>query len=218
MFQPLQLSDKKPLVTKNKKYIFDHPDDGRLLIKVARREGTYQRWGVKRYYKRWRRGSIYSDFKRSLKEYIFIRANSQRAVPSIQRVFGLVDTDIGLGLVVEKICGPDGTLASTLKSILRERGLTADIRSKLDAFMNDLIGNDIVVNDMGLENIVYADEGGGKCRLVLVDGFGETTLIPIYSLSKSLNRRNTLRRYRRLLQRAEAISAAQEPIAKVASD
>lgn len=218
MFKPLQLKAAKPVVTKRRKYIFEHPHDERLLIKVVRKEGTYRKWGLRKYYKRWRRGSVYFDFIRVLKEYILIRASSEGHVPSIPRVFGLIDTDLGLGLVVEKISAPDGRLAPSLIAIVREGGLTADIRERLDALMHELIQHNVVINDLGLTNLVYADDGIGKGRFVLIDGFGDRTYIPIYSMSKILNRWNALRKYRRLLKKSEAISAARVPVSKAASN
>lgn len=217
MFQPLRLKDTKPLVSKNKKYIFAHPTDDRLLIKVANRKGTLRRWGIRRFYKRWYRGGLYADYMRSLKEYIFLRANSRGDVQSIPRIFGLIDTDLGLGLVVEKIRGPDGELARPLISILRESGLTTDIREKLGSFIDELVRNDVVVNDLSMGNIVYADNGTDGGRFVLVDGFGERTVVPLYSMSKSLNKRNTLQKYRRMLKSAQAISSSQAQDGKAAN-
>jgi hypothetical protein len=64
----------------------------------------------------------------------------------------------------------------------------------------------VIINDLGPYNLVYATAGSGEGRLVLVDGFGEKTFVPLCSMSKRFNRWNTWRKGRRLLRIARSLS------------
>jgi len=62
----------------------------------------------------------------------------------------------------------------------------------------------VIVGDMHAWNIVYGSDSRGGPRLILIDGFGEKNIIPMASMSRRFNARNTARLYRRM--RAQAIA------------
>ena len=180
--------------------IFVDPRDDHLLIKVLRSDAIERRWGAAApWTKCLPRARHFTGFVRELKEYIIARArHPQRTLP-IPRMVGLVETDLGLGLVSEKVRGVDGGLAPTLAvRYARERGFSVAIERDLALFLDDLLACDIVLGDMHAWNIVHGSDSRGGPRFVLVDGFGEKHAIPLTSMSTWLNRRNTRRLYRRM--------------------
>jgi hypothetical protein len=201
----LELSRTQPLAVGHLRYVFQHPENPAYLIKVMRADAVDARIAKGRWYKRLPRTREYIGYVRELKEYIASQARPHSRNAPIARMIGLVDTDLGLGLVAEKVVGPDGGLARTLAALYAEqRGFSAALDHELDAFYRGLIDANVIVGDMHAWNIVHGTDSRGGPRLILIDGFGEKNIIPMASMSRRYNARNTARLYKRM--RAQAIA------------
>jgi hypothetical protein len=193
----LALAGTTPLATGHLRLVFEHPDDAALVVKVMRPEAVVAR--AKRWHKRLPRAREYTGYLRELKEYIAGRARFPERHAPIARMVGIVPTDLGLGVVSEKVRALDGSLAPTLaKRYELERGFSAGIEQGLAEFLDGLLDCNVIVGDMHAWNIVWGSDSRGGPRFVLIDGFGEKHVIPRASMSRWLNRRNTLRLYRRM--------------------
>lgn len=117
----------------------------------------------------------------------------------IARIFGLIDTDLGDGLVTELIESAPGVPAPTLSDHIARHGLDAEVMSAVDALVQRIIACGIVVNDLRTANLACRRCVDGRLELILIDGFGDKNVIPRLSLIAWLNRRNTHRRVDRLL-------------------
>jgi len=203
----LQLKTAPVLATGQLRQIYQDPLDPRMLVKVLRADAIERRWGGRaRWYKRLPRALHYGGFVRELKEYISTRARQPECDAPIARVVGIVDTDLGLGLVSEKVIAPDGGLAPTLASLYeRERGFSASIDRELARFLDGLLACNVIVGDMHAWNIVFGSDTRGSERFLLVDGFGEKHLIPITSMSRRFNAHNTRKLYRRMREQVSRI-------------
>ncbi|MEX0589872.1 MAG: YrbL family protein [Xanthobacteraceae bacterium] len=208
MHQPkfLRLAGQAPLVTGSWKLVFQHPHDEGLLVKVVNREGNVSRSRKTWYKARPREGNLL-PFSRELLEFVVAEANSNGRPSPIPRIVGLVETDLGLGLVVEKIRGRTGELATTLIDRLPQTGLTLKIEQMLAALIADINQRRIVLTEFRPRNIVIVDAGKKRSRLMLVDGFGDSSLIGLHSLSKFANTRRNLRKYRKTLRRLKLKNA-----------
>jgi hypothetical protein len=145
-----------------------------------------------------RRSGVHTDLLRQVTEYFVVSVNSPVPPRCLSRIFGLIETDMGPGLLVEKITGADGTPATQLKELLKQGPLSDSLKDKLRQLMDDLARHEVVLNDLGLRNMVLATEPSGESRFVLIDGFGERALIPLCSMSRRFNRFNTRRKFRKL--------------------
>jgi len=196
----LPLAHAAPLAVGHLRQVFQHPHEPDCVIKVMRADAVQSRWGAKaRWYKRLPRARHYTGFVRELKEYIATQARfPERRVP-IARMVGVVETDLGLGLISEKVRGADGALAPTLAALYaRESGFSALIETELARFLDDLLACNVIVGDMHAWNIVYGSDSRGGPHFVLIDGFGEKHFIPRSSMSRTLNRWNTRKLFRRM--------------------
>lgn len=201
----LQLADRAPLAVGHLRYVFQHPGNRNELIKVMRADAVAARWNRKsRWAKRLPRTRHYIGYLRELKEYIAARARSTQE-PPIARMVGLIETDLGLGLVSEKVVAADGALAPTLAAVYERRGFTPDLSSALDAFLGGLLDGNVIVGDMHAWNIVYGSDSRGGPRLIMIDGFGEKHAIPISSMSRAVNRYRTKRLYKRMIAQLERL-------------
>lgn len=197
----LELSRSQPIALGHQRAIYQHPDDPDLLVKTMRPESVARRWdGPGNRLKRLPRARHYVGFLREIKEYIATHARAG-ADPPLARIVGLVETDLGLGLVCEKVRDADGGMAPTLfQCWLDHGGEPPWARAALEAFRDALLRNNVIVGDLNAANVAYGSDSRGGPRLLMVDGFGEKNAIPVSSMSKRINRHFIQRRYQRLLR------------------
>jgi hypothetical protein len=196
-----KLRDVEPIAQGNKRFVYQHPTDPNLLIKVWKPEVVEERWaGERPWYKPTRRYGQYVSFQREMSEYLSLAAKFPDGVPVLQKLAGIVDTDYGIGAVVEKLVGPDGGLAPSLATLGRREGVTRRLLEKIDQFRSELLHYGIIVGKLHDKNLVLAIHGGAE-RFVMVDGYGEKTAIPIHAWSPWMNSIHTRRRVRILLER-----------------
>ncbi|MEO6688173.1 MAG: YrbL family protein [Dokdonella sp.] len=203
----LHLMDAPVLTTGQLRQIFQDPRDPRMLIKVLRADAIERRWGGRaRWYKRLPRTLHYGGYVREFKEYIATRARKPELEAPIAHVVGIVHTDLGLGLVTEKVQAADGGLAPTLAALYeRERGFSPAIERALARFLDDLLACNVIVGDMHAWNIVHGSDSRSGERFVLIDGFGEKHLVPLASMSRRFNARNTRKLYRRMREQLQRL-------------
>ncbi len=196
----LELSHVTPLAVGHLRQVFQHPERADQVIKVMRADAVESRLGGRRnWYKRLPRAKQYVVYVRELKEYIAAQASKETSHAPIARIVGLVETDLGLGQISEKVREPNGALARTLASMyVSDNGFSATVDAKLDVFYRELCDCNVIVGDMHAWNIVYGSDSRGGPRFVLIDGFGEKSVLPLSSMSRRFNARNTARLYRRM--------------------
>lgn len=189
----IELDSHTPLRKSQNYKIFQHPELEGALLKVRidepRRNHSIPRFAE------WRYGNL-RQWNREANEYL---AALNRGCPEIERLarfMGYAPTSLGPGIVVEKMTGVDGDLAPSLHSEMLSAKSNPEEQLKLKAdlleLLDDLERGRIIVGDMGTENIVRAQERGG--RLVVIDGLGERVLFPLTVFSDWAFRRSIARR------------------------
>jgi hypothetical protein len=198
----LTLRGSTPIAHGHKRFIFQHPADPMLLVKVMQPDVVEERWGVSNrpWYKPSRRYGQYMSLRRELSEYLAASVKFPDGIPVLQRFAGIVDTDYGIGVVVEKLVGRDGGLAPTLAKVARRDGVTPGLLQKLAQFEDELIKYNIVVGKLHAHKLVLAVRGGEE-RFVVIDGYGETAFIPIHTWSTRINTAHTKSRLRKLVNK-----------------
>ena len=212
----LDLSGVQPIAAGAERRVYLHPHEPALLIKIVNplgRRGAGTRPPLRHWHKRFQREGLYRGHIAELAEYAAAcnQAGNQWNLP-MARIPGLVQTSQGLGLLVEKISGDDGALAPTVQSIVDERGLDPALAQALDALFNVLADRHVILNDVSARNIVLGQNADGRHGLFLIDGFGSKQAIPLYAISKALNRRRLQRKYAVMKQKLEARSREREAL------
>jgi hypothetical protein len=189
--------------------VFRHPLDSSLLIKVIRPEALEERWGSGQpWYKKRRRFRQYISYIRECEEYIAGCASRDGGVPFAQKITGFVETDLGLGLVVEAALDHEGNLAPTLAQIVFENRFDDTIRAELETFSRQLIECDLIVADLKPANVVRAHSPELGHHFVMIDGLGISTVVPFKTLCPALNRLSKRGRVRDLWTRVERLRTA----------
>ncbi|HVT32120.1 MAG TPA: YrbL family protein, partial [Rhodanobacteraceae bacterium] len=155
--------------------------------------------------KRLPRARHYVQYLRELKEFVAARARSPEIDVPIARMLGIVDTDLGLGLVSEKVVDATGALAPTLAAVYAKRGFTPELDASLAKFSADLLAANVIVGDMHAWNVVYGSDSRGGPRLVMIDGFGEKHAIPVSSMSRTINRYRAKRLLKRMVEQVKEL-------------
>lgn len=207
----LELSHLPVLARGQHRLIYEDPDDPSRLIKVMSPELVEQRWrGVLPWHQQRQRLRQYKGYLRELREYLALHARGLSGPSPLARTFGLVETDLGLGLVVEKLVGPDGALAPTALKLVEREGRAPWIERGLEQWLAGLLAHDVIVGDMNPRNVVYGSASGADPRFIMIDGYGEKNFIPRNSMSRVLNRRHNEKLYRRMMDRIEAVARSRE--------
>jgi hypothetical protein len=190
----LILSNVEPVASGSRHLIYEHPDDRNLLIKV-RRPAPEPAWY--KFHHRLYGGSI--GFAREIREQLLIWSRCDQHPAFLNKIVGFCETDVGIGMIVERLADADGNLARNLTVIIRNRYFDDIVKSDLALFLNELRSSPLYFDDLYAANIVYGfDKNRGQYRFVLVDGIGHKMLIPLVRLLPSLERRQKKRQIERL--------------------
>ena len=199
MTEILNLKDQQPIAQGRMRYVYAHPYDPDLIIKTIRPEVINQRWGEGQpWYKAKRRHGHYISYLREIDEYIATYSSHGGCPAFTQKIHGLVETNLGLGLVLGAVRAPDGALAPTLTTLLREGLFDDEASTALESFFAQLVDSDVIIADLNGGNLVYtwSEEAGN--HFVMIDGLGLATIMPFKAISRAVNRRSKLKRIERL--------------------
>ena len=158
--------------------IFDHPQEPGRLIKVVDPDGTDARRAQNRNRPAIMLYGAFASWQREVSEYCRIMNRIGQLPDFIAGYHGFVMTNLGVGLVVERIGDPDGQLAPSIDTVAATQDHGLDLRSMIDTFFSELTRSGGVASDLNPRNLVVASRRG-KPGLVLVDGLGDRVILPI---------------------------------------
>jgi hypothetical protein len=200
----LQLSNLEPLAKGHSRLVFQHPERADWLVKVIRPDVVESRFGSgAAWYKRRRRFGRYLSYVRESQEYIAVWTRHGSELPFLQKVVGFATTDLGLGLVIGAARDRDGNLAPTLGGLIASKRFDAKARGDLEVFLDRLLGSEVIISDLNVGNMVYAHDESQGDHFVLIDGMGNNTIWPLKAISRRINRRSKLGRFRKLRRKIE---------------
>jgi hypothetical protein len=202
------LKDQTPLAAGTTQTVYQHPGDPSLLIKVRKLEKLQEDYDRKLGgligYKR--RHGLYTTWMRELEHYLSVCLRLGYQPRFLQRYHGIVDTDLGLGMVVGRISDRSGSLAPKLRAVVARTGLTAELRAEVEHLRRQTNELRISTNDISMTNIVYGwDEAAKEDHLVLIEGIGVNTFVPLARYSNFFNVRSNNRHFARVLRSMEKL-------------
>jgi hypothetical protein len=162
---------------------FVHPDDPQKAIKISR-------------------GSVSVQSRREIKFYQKLQKRGDVNDPHIPHFYGLFDTNLGQGIVVDLIRDQDGEISRPLNWYLAEGYPIEDFEPYLDELKQSFLQNLIIFNhDMTVGNLLFQKVSAISARLVAIDGLGDVVVVDWFDLFPSLVRRKILRRWARFIAR-----------------
>jgi hypothetical protein len=128
---------------------------------------------------------------------------------------GWAETDRGRGLVVGLIRDANGLISRTLLDWIWQNGPAERLDAAIDTFCKFWEKRTIPSRSLGLHNIVVREEADGSCRLVVIDGLGDTQFIPFSKISRQYALRRsaskTARLRREILELIESRKNREDP-------
>lgn len=195
MTEVIQLREDDCVARGKHRLVYRHPDNSGYLIKVMAPEFVKEKFGSNaKLVNRRRRLGQYTNFMREISEYLGEYARHSRSRSFLQKIIGLVETNLGLGLVSEVVWGPDGKMAPTLSDMIRQGQFNDQVRSDLEKLFNKILESDVILSDMNTGNYVYGVDEDGSRKFVVIDGIGQAHFLPMSSWVKWLNRYNKKKR------------------------
>ena len=200
---PVRLDGVAPVAAGRRRDVFAHPSRANLLLK---REKPRPQHGARSLTDRFRRRRPEGSNKSLVDEYrtyvcvATLADRLDRPVP-IAGFGPILRTEAGLAQVWDRVGDGRGGLARTLRAICREGAFDAAMLARLNAFVADVYALNVVAPDLHDTNVVLDEEGDAR-RFVLVDGFGDKTLVPIRTWLPWLNARQLDRRFARFAGQA----------------
>jgi hypothetical protein len=211
--ETIRLKDKTPVASGSLQMVYQHPVEPDLLVKILRLDTMRERWLKKsRGLPIRRRFGFYNAWVRELNEYIAVRSRSRGGeYPEfLQSHHGPAETDLGLGLLVGKVKDRSGALAPTLNQVVSARGLTEDLRARIAELQHRVEALNLVTTDISMNNILLGWSEQHGDHLVIIEGLGGNTLIPVKNMSRLVNRRSIRRHFARTMADLEDIDRARQ--------
>lgn len=207
ILSPLVLSNRDPLLCSKTRRVFKHPEDDRFLVKVhISRRPEQGKNGPGAWLANKSDHFLYTTgIMRELQQFVESRYKDYGAiVEHIAPIYGVIDTDIGLGLMVAAVKDAQGQLAPTVRRLFQNDAMTAERCAKLERLLREIEETQLVIGDLNQENIVLENADGGGERFMIIDGLGERTWIPTQrwlAFVSSRQKRNFVDKVRARLKR-----------------
>lgn len=189
------LSKDDALASGGERIVFEHPQSPDLLIKVISPRYINYMNRERKITTKLRRLPYYWFYINELIEHVSLREEDVRDRRFIQDIVGLVDTNLGLGMVVRAIRKPNGDLADSLAAIIDSDQFTLTHRQALDDLLIWIESTYVIIRDLTAHNLVW-DEGGQ--HFVVIDGIGARYLPSLRTISRIYNRRSNRKKTAKL--------------------
>ncbi|RXI28674.1 YrbL family protein [Aliarcobacter trophiarum] len=108
-------------------------------------------------------------------EYKYFKFLEKQNVPlsHITKCYGYIDTDLGEGLIFDRVYDYDGKTSMTFLDIIIKNRLTKDVRDKMVEELKEyLFKYNILFVDIALYNVLCCEYEKDRYKLVIIDGLG----------------------------------------------
>lgn len=132
-----------------------HPMDNSKVVKIIHRKGKNNEQNQLEY--------KYTNFLKS----------KNRSFEHITKCYGFVDTNLGKGLVFDRVLDYTNEQSKSFKEYVLNSSLPIDTEKKLiEELKNYIFSNDILFIDVDLSNLFCKEYEKGKYKLIIIDGLG----------------------------------------------
>ncbi|MBT8436946.1 MAG: PhoP regulatory network YrbL family protein [Gammaproteobacteria bacterium] len=160
-----------------------HPDDPRKAIKISI-------------------GGVSTQSRREIKFYRGLKKRGGVDEKHIPKFYGLCETNLGQGIVVDLIRNYDGEVSRPLNWYLAQGCLIEEFEPYLDELKHSFLQNLIIFNhDMTIGNLLVQKVSTRETRLVAIDGLGDVTALNWPDFFPFLVQRKIRRRWARFMAR-----------------
>lgn len=193
----LTLANETPFAIGGTRRCYVHPGDDTLCVKVLRPDRTAaRRLASASGWRRLKGARGFDDQRKELKAYRQLLRRGDCDWRHVPRCHGAVDTDQGVGVVTALHRNFDGTLPRNLEQLL-PNGMTDPLAAAIDEFKAWLRRDLFLSRDLLPHNIIGVALSAARYRLVIVDGIGNSELLPLSNWFKACARLKVERKIRK---------------------
>lgn len=197
----LSLSSEQPFSIGGRRAIYVHPEDPGRCVKLLLpdKQPAAIRKSVPLSRRLFRHAAHYDENLQDLRGYRELaKLHGIQVNRHLPVVFGLVETDLGPGLVVELVRDDDGQISLSGKGYVFAKGVTSEMRSALASLESFLITFCISFRDPFLHNLSFQQSADGAIRVFVVDGLARKSWLPPSLVPSKWMRRRIHQQMRRL--------------------
>ena len=155
--QILSLSGLEPFAKGGKRHCYVHPADDDLCIKVVADSDDERN---------------HEQHRLELEDYAALKTRgSDSLFDRIPEIKGVVETDLGTGIVMRLYRDADGRISRTLSDVIREGGLAPPLIEAVDELRRWLRRQRLLTGDTGPHNVLGVSLGPDEWKLVIVEGW-----------------------------------------------
>lgn len=160
-----------------------HPEDPRKAIKISTEK-------------------VSAQSRREIKFYRGLKKRGGVVDEHIPNFYGLCETNLGQGIVVDLIRNYDGEISRPLNWYLAQGFPIEEFEPYLDELKQSFLQNLIIFNhDLTIGNLLVQKSSAIKVRLVAIDGLGDVIALDWLDFFPFLVRRKIRRRWARFIAR-----------------
>lgn len=194
----LELNDDLIFAEGGRRFCFVHPSDPNRCVKTLSENGDpLKRKKVAVWYKKLRPLSMFDDNLRELKSFQDLEKKGEAVWRYFPRCYGIKKTSRGDGIVTDLIRDADGQISQTVRQYVKARGKTRELMVALDGFFVFLQTQRLVTRDILDHNLVIQVRKEGVVRVVMIDGFGSSEVLPFSRWFKTVGQRKVARKIAR---------------------
>ncbi len=155
--QILSLTGLEPFAKGGKRHCYVHPADDDLCIKVVADSDDERN---------------HEQHRLELEDYAALKTRgSDSLFDRIPEIKGVVETDLGTGIVMRLYRDADGRISRTLSDVIREGGLAPPLVEAVDELRRWLRRQRLLTGDTGPHNVLGVSLGQDEWKLVIVEGW-----------------------------------------------
>ena len=201
----LKLADIEPFAIGGTRRCYVHPGDEALCVKTLRPDRTAAaRLQLARGWRRLKGERGFDDQRKERKAYDALLKSGQRDWRHVPRYHGTVATDQGIGIVTDLQRNHDGAFPANLEALL-PGGMTDALADGIDEFKAWLRRDLFLSRDLLPHNIIAVLERPDRYRLMIVDGIGNSEMLPLSSWFRTAARLKVERKIRKFDHRVEIL-------------
>ena len=121
----------------------------------------------------------YDENYKDLKFYK-INKNKEDIYKYTPRFYGICNTNLGNGLIVEYLTDENNKKLPTLQEYIQQNGVSNKLLLAINELLTVLINNNVQVRAPHSNNFLVKEVENNLLRIYMIDGFGSPNLIPFY--------------------------------------
>jgi hypothetical protein len=203
----VELSEQEPFGVGGRRICYVDPRDASRCIKVLRND---EKRTV-----RIRPGLIPNRFRREYNNNAheqhelgkLFRRLGDDASECLPSCYGVINTDLGPGLVLDLIRDHDGKISRSLRELVSTGHQPSEFRQAFELFSDFMIRHAVLSRAILDHNLATQHRADGSWHLYLIDGLGDPAWLPFARFSRRLAQAKIIRRLEKFWPKLESLAA-----------